>query len=300
MIYDCFTFYNEVELLELRLKLLYNIVDFFVIVEADKTHRGEDKEFNFLRNKKKFAKYNKKIKYIQVYDSPRCSGNGDWSIENFQRNCIMRALNECDPEDIIIISDVDEIPNPSVLKNIFLQEVFLLKKSRIKNTIRQILRYCTTKPTWLIKKHFFSDMINKTGIACEQKLFYYYINCQSEMRWYGSVIVKYKLLTTPQDIRNARELIPYMKNAGWHFSYLGGVNRIQLKLNSIIDSDPNIIQKMDRYSLNEDYILACISNGVDIYGRKEFKYKFIKQEDVGINAIDEFVCCYPELYKDIK
>ena len=111
MIYDCFTFFNELDLLEIRLNILYEKVDFFVIVEANKTHTGKDKPFYVQESFARFERFKEKIKYIQVTDMP--SGNA-WTLENFQRNCIMRGLDKLADDDIVAISDLDEIINPDV------------------------------------------------------------------------------------------------------------------------------------------------------------------------------------------
>lgn len=90
MIYDCFTFFNEIELLRLRLNLLAPVVDKFVIVEADKTQRGVSKQFNFESIKNEFyEKFSDKIIYIKVTDCPVLKDSKDWAIEYFQRNAIM-------------------------------------------------------------------------------------------------------------------------------------------------------------------------------------------------------------------
>ncbi|MFA6665763.1 MAG: beta-1,4-N-acetylgalactosaminyltransferase, partial [Armatimonadota bacterium] len=69
-VYDCFTFFNELELLELRLKLLNDVVDYFVLVESNKTFKNKDKEFVFEANKSMFEEYLAKIIYIRVEDMP--------------------------------------------------------------------------------------------------------------------------------------------------------------------------------------------------------------------------------------
>ena len=118
MIYDCFTFFNELDILELRLNILYKYVDKFVIVEGNKTHTGKDKDFIFEQNKNRFEKFLDKIIYIKVEDFPslensQTSEDGNkWLYENYQRDAIMRGLTECKDDDIIITSDCDEIINP--------------------------------------------------------------------------------------------------------------------------------------------------------------------------------------------
>ena len=120
-IFDCFKLLNELEILELRLMELYDVVDYFVIVESNKTHTGKEKEFNFENNKDNFKDYIDKIIYVKVEDLPNYSVNNIWEAENFQRNCIMRGLDGvANLGDKIIISDLDEIPNKKLLEIISL------------------------------------------------------------------------------------------------------------------------------------------------------------------------------------
>ena len=117
-IFDCFTFFNELELLELRLESLYDVVDCFVIVEADKTHANVPKPFNFYEHRNDFKKYLSKIHYIMDTSTVPYKGVGDWSLENNQRNNIMQGLTDAAPDDLILISDADEFPDPEIIKTI--------------------------------------------------------------------------------------------------------------------------------------------------------------------------------------
>ena len=117
-VYDCFTFYNEFELLELRLNSLYNVVDYFVIVESNKTFTNKPKEYNFMARKDEFKKFFPKIRYIMENDNVPYQGVGDWTIEINQRNHIMKGLTDAEPEDLVFISDLDEIPAPDILERI--------------------------------------------------------------------------------------------------------------------------------------------------------------------------------------
>ena len=107
-IFDCFSYWDEDLLLDLRLHLLNNIVDYFVIVESNKTWQNNYKELKF--NINKFKKFKNKILYIPVTDMP--DGPNPWEREHFQRNCIIRGLKNSKDDYFIIISDADEIPNP--------------------------------------------------------------------------------------------------------------------------------------------------------------------------------------------
>lgn len=101
MIYDCFPFFNELDILEIRLNTLYDTVDYFVITEANKTHTGKEKEYIFEKNRERFAKFLDKVIYIKVEDFPdlesskKSSDGNKWLYENYQRDAIMRGLKDC-------------------------------------------------------------------------------------------------------------------------------------------------------------------------------------------------------------
>ena len=114
MIYDCFTFFNELDLLEIRLCLLYDHVDKFVIVEADKTFTNKPKPFFYDENSARYKKYADKIIHIKVTDQPESSN--PWTLDIAQRECIKRGLVNCKDDDIIQVSDLDELIDPSILK----------------------------------------------------------------------------------------------------------------------------------------------------------------------------------------
>lgn len=113
-IYDCFCYFNEDMLLELRLETLWNYVDYFVISEATYAHSGVDRATEF--NIEKFKKYASKIRYIRLDERPP-GPNGFWKNENFIRNNIYAGLYDAKPDDLILISDLDEIPDPEKIKN---------------------------------------------------------------------------------------------------------------------------------------------------------------------------------------
>lgn len=116
---DCFTFYNELDMLEFRLTELDDVVDTFILVEATKTHSGKPKPLNFLKNKKRFKKWLHKIYYYVVDDLPLGEDSKhDWFREEYQRNAIVTPLSHLslNPLDIVIMSDLDEIPDIDTIK----------------------------------------------------------------------------------------------------------------------------------------------------------------------------------------
>ena len=126
-IIDCFIFYNELDLLTYRFNLLNNIVDYFIIVESTHTFIGKEKKLFFNENKHLFENFRNKIIHIIVDDFPykyhnvNICNNDVWNNEYFQRNAISRGINyikDLSEYDLIIISDLDEIPHPYTLDKI--------------------------------------------------------------------------------------------------------------------------------------------------------------------------------------
>lgn len=255
MIYDCFTFFNELDLLEIRLNILNDVVDKFVLVEATKTHSNKSKSLYFEKNKARFSKFLHKIEHIIVKDYPPYGDS--WTYENHQRNCIERGLKNCQPDDVIIISDCDEIPNPQVI----------------------------------------IEAKNIVGIKIlEQNLYYYYLNyiCENQTKWLlGTRMLSYKDFldgldntefnydaylkqdlnagTTPTKIRFAQGTI--INNGGWHFSYLGGAKKISEKIKAFSHQEFN-----NRKNTNIKNIEKALANGDDLFGR-EYKFKVVPLDE---------------------
>lgn len=107
MIYDTFMFFNELELLELRLNELNGVVDKFVLVEATRTFTNKPKPLYYAENKQRFSQFNDKIIHIIVDDSP--DSDNPWVLDRYQKNCVGRGLRNAAPDDIVVFSDADEI-----------------------------------------------------------------------------------------------------------------------------------------------------------------------------------------------
>ena len=247
-IYDCFSYWDEDLLLDLRLNILNDYVDYFVIVEGNKTWQNNSKKLKF--DIQKFSKFKNKIIYIPVEDMP--DGNNPYLRENFQRNCITRGLKKSSPDDLIIISDLDEIPNPKVLDKFKLNMKFAVFK---------------------------------------QMHFYYKFNMHSTVNpfWYGSRICVKKYLKSPQWLRDLKfkkrpfwridkfRLNNIIENGGWHFCNLKSPDELLYKYQNLCETnDPYIFnQKIDLKYLDVEEIKKKIILGDDIIGRNE-KYKVIE------------------------
>ena len=225
-IFDCFMFYDEEMLLDIRLNILDEYVDQFIIVESDYTHSGKKRDFLF--DIKKFKKFEHKINYLALKGSPKDieeinSYDTDETKEskiilngyrrdNFQRENISSLLKSADPNDQIIISDLDEIPK---LENINFK------------------------------------VINNKIILFNQKMFYYKLNLVHEtINWFGSKSCKMKDLISPQWLRNIKDRkyplwridtlfskkkyndIHIVNDGGWHFTKIKTPEEIHKTLKS--------------------------------------------------------------------
>ena len=240
-IYDCFSYWDEDLILELRLNILNNYVDYFVIVEGNKTWQNNYKKFRF--DISKFSKFKDKIIYIPVEDMP--DGDNPYLRENFQRNCIFRGLKNTTEDDLIIISDLDEIPNPKVINN-----------------FKTNMRYAVFK----------------------QRHFYYKLNLASKKNpyWYGSRICIKKYLESPQWLRDLKfKKYPFwridkikdlqiIKNGGWHFSYLQSPENLLKKIASFSHGEHNKPEFADSQNIKKK-----IKMQKNIFGQ-EFSYKKIE------------------------
>lgn len=209
-IYDCFTFYNEFELLELRLKSLWDVVDYFVIVEANKTHTNKPKPYYFWERQDEFREFFPKILHLPVEMNVPFKGVGDWSIENAQRNAIMHGLEDAEPDDLIMISDLDEIPAPDIFQRLRDNQIELYAPQVIPTTNSNIMVPAQLLVPAMIYLEF-------GAIVMAQTFHFYYFDWKCDGTWPGTILTKRKNLSTPQALRNLRELLPRAMGGGVSF-----------------------------------------------------------------------------------
>ncbi len=249
MIYDCFQFFNELDILKIRLHVLSPVVDRFVISEATETFSGLKKPLYYEENKAMFAEFEDKIIHVVVDDTPQ---GGTHERDTFQKNAVTRGLAGCTDDDIVIFSDLDEIPNP--------------------DKIREILQ------------NFQEDKIYHFA----QRLFYCYLNMEevsgsllsyagefegvARKKWIGTKMLSYKLLREQHlllgELRfpERKEIGIRVEDGGWHFGYMGGHGekdirkRVQEKVVSAAHQEYN-----SKHVLSN--VTDQIKDGKDIFGR---------------------------------
>lgn len=281
MIYDCFTFFNELDLLEIRLHTLNDVADKFVLVEATRTHQGKEKPLYYQENKARYKEFEDKIIHIIIDEYPVYEGKSAWTLERYQREMIKKGWINCSDDDIVLVSDVDEIPNPEMIKT-------------------------------------YKD---KMGVfVFRQQMYYYFLNCQnisngSHYRWDGTVMSRFRYHLTPTEMRDmsifyagtfshrflSRMYATYkfvrwelrhfkkvtsIENGGWHFSYLGGVEMIIKKLESFAHAEYNKDTYKDAQKITE-----ALKEGKDIFGRN-FSYQFVPLD----NTFPEYILKHKEKF----
>ena len=291
-VYDCFTFFNEFELLELRLDTLWDLVDYFVIVEANKTHANEPKPFNFFERQKEFKKY-----YVMDDSVVPFSGVGDWSIENNQRNNIIQGLGDAEPDDLILISDVDEIPNPNTIR-ILLDSQF--DKSLDVEVIQYFFHEEFDDKILLPFRSMIRaiQLLNHCPLVCKQRFHCYYFDWVShKIAWEGTVIGKFKFMKSPQYFRNLRRVLPRIVEGGWHFSYMGGVEKVLTKMKSTVENKELSVK--DSRFLEKDFLEELMKSGTYCFEDKKLEYCNIN--DIALPHLKEFLKKYPQfVMKDIN
>ena len=257
MVYDCFQFFNELDLLKLRLQILSPVVDKFVISEATETFSGLPKPLYYEENKEMFAEFQDRIIHVVVSDTPA----GDTHVrDTYQKNGGTKGLAECKDDDIILFSDLDEIPNPqailSILENFQDDKIY---------HFAQRLFYC-----YLNMEEISGNLLSQAGDfeGIEQK------------QWIGTKMCSYRLMKE-KNIRFGELRYPEWKeigirvaDGGWHFGYMGGSGETDIKKrvrDKVVSAAHQEYNSRSVLSEVEDKI----KDGEDIFGREA---KFVKVE----------------------
>ncbi len=290
-VFDCFMYFDEEVVLDLRLNVLNDYVDYFVVVESNFTHRGEKRKLMF--DPKKFEKFKNKLIYLvydkqpenleKIYDYDNEDEKSRKYIlnaaqrENGQRNFILQGLNEAKNDDIVLVSDVDEIPN---LENIDFKK------------------------------------INQKLIFFKQEMFYYKFNLKlPNIIWTGTKACKKKHLVSPQWLRNIKDRrysfyrldilfsktkyidIEFILDGGWHFSNIKTATEIEHKLKSYLHH-----REFDENPMSKEEIDEIIKNKQAIYDLKVDKRinkigNGSKLENYSLNKLPKFLQANINNYK---
>lgn len=251
MVYDCFQFFNELDILKLRMHVLNDIVDKFVVSESTVTFSGDPKPLYFAENKEMFAEFQDKIIHKVVDDTPM--DTSAFLRDSHQKCAVARGLAEAKDDDIVIFSDVDEIPNPEAVKKVLAD----FDGSKI-YALAQRNFYC-----YLDMEETTGNLLSITG---EFEGF-----TGKDRRWLGTKICRYDMLKkyTTEQLRDKEQkpLMIRVPEGGWHFSYMGGgrdesvADRVKYKIKSAAHQEYNNRATLSKVKKN-------IKNHQDILGRE--------------------------------
>ena len=263
-IVDCFTFYNELDMLRFRLEYLYDTVDKFVLLESTLTFSGAKKDLFFEKNKHLFEKYQDKIIHVIVDDLPldvpnKTAEENAWVREKLQRNLLDRGIKQIqlDDNDIIVITDLDEIPDRNTL-----------------SLVKQV------------------ENLEHIAYALEQDMYYYNLTCRGKNKWHHPKFVSYYTYKNifnnrADDIRMAGRYA-VVRKGGWHFSYFGDVTFIQNKIKNFAHQEYN----NEKY-WGEKNILHQIQNCGDLFLRDNEKMHYFEHVPLENNGY------LPETYEQL-
>lgn len=244
MIIDCFSYFNEKELLELRIKLLYDKVDKFVITEGDHTHRGTPKELTFLDTAKKLNLPMDKIHY-NIIAMPNSDQAGDpWIRERMQRDA---AAAHIGPNDVAFISDLDEIINPDLI-----DYYVSVAKQHPNNILRVPLVFLCSRANLRIHRPNGESMSwTSPFLVTKQHTEKYTLSEIRESHALGKNNISYSDIYITENNQ--------ILEAGWHFTWMGDETRRQQKLNAFLH--------WDEVKLTDNYIPK--NGSFDPLGRKD-------------------------------
>jgi len=280
MVFDCFTFFNELDLLEIRLNELAGIVDRIVIVESTRTFSGQSKRLYYAENRDRYKRFADRIIHVVVDDMPPVENGNRWELERHQRRKIIDGLHGCSDLDIIIVSDVDEVPSAEILSGVLARlnhasplgdrlEVLCgcLKRLELRLRDRPLLGGAASLVSQVGRLLFPRGRV----FRFLHKHYEYFLNGYVNDRLLGASVMRASTLKRMfgKDCDRTRR-IGYSKTnrgvalvkGGWHFSYLGGEESIIAKIEAFSHSEYDKEEFKDR-----SRITGLINRGENLFGR---------------------------------
>lgn len=245
--FDCVLINDELDILDIRLNTLDSVIERFIIVESDKTHSGKPKPLHFEQNRARFQKFEHKISHL-VYHGIDVDPNNpgqSWFNENNQRNKFLEVLAQYQPSDgLCLVCDVDEIPRPHIVplaRDIYNQTGMLVALEI--DWCLYFLNYSYPMP-----RQFRGPYVYKPSEAAQ-------VHAKFGQTRYDPSYLRWHVCAPGYE-----HDFPIIKNAGWHFSFMGGIERVSQKLESYAHTE------WDRDDVKSwDHVLRCMVRGVDLF-----------------------------------
>lgn len=242
-IYDCFPFFNELDLLDIRFNELYDVVDYFVIIEGERTHQNNPKPLYYLENKERYAQFEDKIIHLVIDESN--FKNNPTHNEYISFEVIRHIAEQANDDDILFIGCADEIIKADIIKS--LAETY---KSPIIVNLHNFCYYLNTQfeensPVW-----WAGPLISVKDLK----------DVHQQIKPYMNIIKNSNML-------NSSHVLDTPLPHGWHFTFMGSTNDIKSKINSYIHTEWN--------HLTEEDIKLSIENLTDPLNRNNNSHKFV-------------------------
>jgi beta-1,4-mannosyl-glycoprotein beta-1,4-N-acetylglucosaminyltransferase len=271
VLYDCFTFYNELELLELRLPTLDGLVDRFVLAEARHTHQGDEKPLYFDENRAAFARWLPRIEHV-IVEFPEELPATTWARENYQRRSLHRGLLSAAPNDRVLVGDLDELPSPTVLERVATLPGLSMLKLRTSYYWIDYVRVANDgrSPYNCLAPYVAPVRIVPDVHQMRERVY--------RLRGIDSTRISRRAVNQVRRLIMSLELrapVRVVDRAGWHLSYLGGIERIQQKLRSCAHDELVTDERLDSDSLSRLIDAGRnITGGDDVFQRMSIDDSF--------------------------
>lgn len=267
---DTFIFSGELDILEIRLRYMSSMIDKFVIVESDKTFQGNDKPHHLADNWGRYKEWHDKIEYYAITQDPSVfefrqvyhydASNGPFRMEEQCRLALTYANDLIEDTDVVLLSDVDELPSHDFIKDV-------------------------------------REVVSVSPYVSQQDFYAFYLNNKTvegpDVSWAGTIACSGKTwkTTTPQALRDRRNHLPKVYGSGWHLSWMGGLDAVKNKIRSFAHVEFN---RED--IVNDEAILSAIESGRDVLQRPGVSYQ-IQSMNVFPEDLRAILLDYPHLIK---
>ena len=302
MVYDSFQFFNELDILSLRMHILDPVVDRFVISESTVTFSGEPKPLTFAENRERFREFAHKIIHVVVDDTPM--DTDAYGRDHHQKCAVARGLAQCAPDDIVLFSDVDEIPDPDML--------------------RQLLPNVEHGKIYMPAQRLFYCYLNLEDVSGTRLSVTGEFPDADPKMWLGTKVCRASLLKeyTTEELRNKEQQAIGVRipNGGWHFSYMGGTEkmtaqeRVRYKLKSaahqeyatrraLFEAERYLRRGEDIFGSGTKMAVREIDETYPAYLREhleEYRYLLYKKPGFFRRALDDLELAALEMRRKLK
>ncbi len=252
--------------------------------------------YYFEENKERYKKYLDKIIHLRIDNPPEVLHENDWSVENYQRSYLLKGIAECHEDDIICLSDIDELYDPDLLIHPEKYQVSPINYDwGWKTSLKQFFHLLGTNKR-ILRKNSMKHFLNYTPVSVRSMFCKYYLNFSSYKTTCNTIITKFKNIQNMNTLRGFKETLPATSIAkGWHFSSMGGKEQVLSKIEGVIEGHfEKDFLKDKRY---EDELKKCLNNGIMFNTAPDNRqFHLISLQELNFPNIQGIEKKYPHLF----